>query len=122
MTGWLDWVFRFSNRVFRPYPLCHSRPDRSLCYRGRYFGLCARCTGMYLGGILTVLSFPLWAGLFTPEVRLVGGTLLLLPSGIDGTTQLLGERESTNKLRIVTGLFLGVGVVLFAQGVVTSLL
>jgi uncharacterized membrane protein len=77
---------------------------------------------MYLGGILTVLSFPLWAGLFTPEVRLVGGTLLLLPGGIDGTTQLLGERESTNKLRIVTGLFLGVGVVLFAQGVVISLL
>ncbi|QAU12510.1 DUF2085 domain-containing protein [Halorubrum sp. BOL3-1] len=118
----LDFVFRLSNRVFRPYPFCHSRPDRSLCYHRRYFGLCARCTGMYLAGCLMILSFPFRGELLSPTLNIILGTVLLLPGGIDGTTQMFGSRESNNFLRVVTGLFLGVGVVLFAEGVLFILI
>ncbi|WP_277541312.1 DUF2085 domain-containing protein [Haloarcula laminariae] len=112
----VDTVFYFSNKILRPYPLCHSLPERSLCYRGRYFGLCARCTGMYTSGFLTILVTLLWELPISPQLTLLFGALLLIPGGIDGLTQLLGNRESTNRLRILTGLLLGIGVVLFSSG------
>lgn len=118
----LDFIFRVSNRVLRPYPLCHSRPDRSLCYRGRYFGLCARCTGMYFTGVLMILTFPLRGELLSPTLSIILGAGLLLPGGIDGTTQMFGNRESTNLLRVITGLLLGMGIVLFAEGVLFKLI
>ncbi|MDL0139618.1 DUF2085 domain-containing protein [Halobacterium salinarum] len=121
MAEVLDSVFRLSNKFLRPYPLCHSRPDRSLSYRGRYFGLCARCTGMYTSGILTVLVTLVWSLPLNPEPSLILGGILLIPGGIDGFTQLLGKRESTNRLRIITGLLLGVGIVLCIMGIVRSL-
>ena len=117
MTDLLDKIFRAS-QVFRSYPFCHSRPDRSFCYHGRYFGLCARCTTMYLGGIVTVLSFPLWNTLLKPAIGLWLGVVFLIPGGVDGTTQMFGNRESNNKLRAITGFPLGMGVVLTVYGVV----
>jgi len=119
--GVIEYIFRLSNRVLRRYPLCHSRPDRSLCYQGRYFGLCARCTGMYLSGSLMILSFPLRENLIDPIPSLVLGIILLPPGGIDGTTQMFGKRESTNIIRIITGVLLGIGVVALIEGIVFTL-
>ncbi|WP_425491991.1 DUF2085 domain-containing protein [Haloplanus salinarum] len=118
----LEDIFRVSNKILRPYPLCHSRPDRSLSYRGRYFGLCARCTGMYTSGILTMLTYPVWGASLTPALSILLGVVLLIPGGIDGVTQLIGDRESTNSIRVLTGVLLGVGVVLFANGGILFLL
>lgn len=72
---------------------------------------------MYLGGILTILFVTLWGSMLPPLSFLLGGSILLLPGGIDGTTQMFGDRESSNRLRAITGLFLGIGVVLFAHGI-----
>jgi len=72
---------------------------------------------MYLGGLLTISTFPLWNGPLSPFQTLVIGAVFLLPGGIDGTTQMFGDRESNNRLRAITGLVLGVGVVLFLHGV-----
>ncbi|WP_424016199.1 DUF2085 domain-containing protein (plasmid) [Halorientalis pallida] len=121
MTDLMERLFRAS-QIFRSYPLCHSDPSRSFCYRGRYFGLCARCTTMYLGGILTMLAYLLWEPVFQGILSLVVGGLLLVPGGVDGTTQMFGDRESTNSLRAVTGLLLGMGVVILVYGFVTMLL
>lgn len=73
---------------------------------------------MYLGGALTILSFPMWVHILSPTSALWLGAISLLPGGIDGTTQMFGSRESTNKLRATTGFLLGVGVVLFIHGIV----
>lgn len=115
MSDVLGRIFRYS-QVFRSYPLCHSRPDRSFCYNGRYFGLCARCTAMYLGGFLALLLSPFWLESLSGMFSIGVGIVLLIPSGIDGTMQMIGRRESTNTLRVVTGAFLGIGVVLFIHG------
>lgn len=76
---------------------------------------------MYLSGILTVLVVFLGNVTINPTPSLVAGAFLLAPGGIDGTTQLIGDRESTNLLRILTGLLLGVGVVFFMNGLVRLL-
>lgn len=71
---------------------------------------------MYLGGLLTILAFPSWSGILSPFQTLVVGAMCLFPGGIDGTTQMFGDRESSNRLRASTGFFLGIGVVLFLHG------
>ena len=73
---------------------------------------------MYLGGLLTILAFPLWNSPLSSLQTLVIGAVFLLPGGIDGTTQMFGDRESNNRLRALTGFVLGIGVVLFLHGAV----
>jgi len=65
---------------------------------------------MYAGGILIILLFPLWSGLISGLSALLVGVVLIVPAGIDGTTQMFGSRESNNKLRVITGLPLGIGI------------
>lgn len=98
------------SQMFRNYPLCHSIPERSLSYNGRYCGLCARCTTMYLGGLLAILLFPTWNDSIPAINGLLTGLLLITPAGIDGTVQMFGSRESNNRLRVTTGFLLGIGI------------
>ncbi len=73
--------------------------------------VCARDVGIYggmlLGGIFWVLKKRKDPGAWPSLVWLV---LALIPTAIDGTTQLFGMRESTNALRLWTGLILGVAM------------
>lgn len=73
---------------------------------------------MYLGGLLTILAYPLWTAPLSSYQTLGIGAVFLLPGGIDGTTQMFGDRESNNRLRAITGFILGIGVVLFIHGTV----
>lgn len=43
------------------------------------------------------------------------GFLLLIPTGVDGTTQLLELRKSNNKLRLITGLLGGIGLMIILK-------
>lgn len=90
------------------FVICHRRPDRTLKFRGRYFPLCARCTGIYAGMLFIFLLhyfIKLDYGLNLFFLSLI----LMLPTAIDGVTQLFKWRESRNSIRLVTGLLCGVG-------------
>jgi uncharacterized membrane protein len=72
--------------------------------------LCARCTGQALG-VATYLLILLLASarsesLLTPSVQLLFAAAPL-PAALDWLSQSLQRRESTNRLRLVSGLFLG---------------
>ncbi|MGB9953414.1 DUF2085 domain-containing protein [Haloarcula marismortui] len=92
---------------------CHGRSERCFCYRGYQFPLCARCSGIYIGFVL-VLVTELYLGL-PPRSFLPAYLLLIVPMGIDGTTQLLGSRESNNPLRLITGLLGGIGIMMLLR-------
>jgi len=77
---------------------------------------------MYLSGLISIILFPIRKGILSPTTSAVIGCILLVPGGIDGTTQMLGNRESTNQLRVITGTFMGIGIVLFAEGFLFTLL
>ncbi len=81
---------------------CHRRGDRSFFVCGRQFGVCARCTGLLSGFALSPLAVPLGTAFLIPAAY---AALVLL--GLDGGTQLVGWRESTNRLRVVTGVAVG---------------
>ncbi|MGH1364041.1 MAG: DUF2085 domain-containing protein [Calditrichia bacterium] len=85
---------------------CHRLPERSFFFRGKQLPLCARCSGLLVGCltypffIFDILTLPLSVLLF-----------LHLPLVIDGTTQALGKRLSTNGMRLITGIMAGVSQV-----------
>ncbi|WP_243577940.1 DUF2085 domain-containing protein [Clostridium minihomine] len=85
---------------------CHQMPERSFSFRNYQFPLCARCTGIITGEIVS-LFFSFFAPLSWKII------LLLIPMAIDGFTQLRGWRTSTNLLRFITGLLGGYAIIAF---------
>ena len=71
--------------------------------------ICARCTGFYLG-LLAGIPAGLVISMFT-HFALLHMTLIMMagvaPLVVDGGTQYLGWRESTNGIRLATGLLGG---------------
>lgn len=88
------------NIAFGTY--CHRMPERSFFYKGKQFPVCARCTGFYLGYFVLpfFLLYPL---------SILVSVALLIPAFLDGFTQALCKRESTNLIRVITGFLAGVG-------------
>lgn len=76
---------------------------------------------MYLAGFLTFATFPFWKDLAGSTQCLGFGILLLVPGGVDGTTQMFLYRESTNTLRVITGFLIGVGIPLIVWAVIMIL-
>lgn len=90
---------------------CHRLPERTFKLKGHYFPVCSRCTGLYLG----MFSFFIFACFnfvhYSVSVTILG-FLMVIPTTIDGFTQLFGLRESNNYLRFFSGLIGGVGLLI----------
>jgi uncharacterized membrane protein len=95
--------------LFRPF--CHGMPERCFRLEGIPMPICARCTGIYAGFLMGV--FLMFAVRKLQRMRLPAWLALALvaPLFIDGVTQGIGLRESTNELRVVTGLLAGMALV-----------
>jgi uncharacterized membrane protein len=97
-------IFTFQNRNYG-LCFCHRIPERSIPFLGLENYLCARCTGLAVGGALglvlncTYISFP-------P----IPAALLLIPMLLDGFSQAFWLRISNNPLRFVTGFLFGLGM------------
>lgn len=86
--------------------MCHGRIERSLELFGVPMPICARCAGIYLGLMAGLAAF--WLVQFVSEKAFrIAAFVAVTPLAIDGLTQLSGLRESTNELRIATGLIAG---------------
>jgi uncharacterized membrane protein len=77
---------------------CHRLPERSFSISRRQFHLCARCTGLLIGLVLSFCLLPLRSAMLPAWI--VSSALLTL----DGLTQSFGWRTSNNLLRFSTGL------------------
>lgn len=86
--------------------MCHGRPERSLAIMDVPMPICARCVGIYAGLLIGLAAFWLIPYLRERVVRPFA-LAAVVPLAIDGLTQLAGLRESTNELRIVTGVVAG---------------
>ena len=90
--------------------VCHQMPERTLLIGGRYLPVCARDTGAYLGLCVGYLLLPLRRKKRCGPPSLWMTALMITPMIIDGVTQILGIRTSTNDLRLVTGCLFGVAL------------
>lgn len=94
--------------------LCHQYPTRSFWVHDHPAGLCARCVGGY-SGVAVAAMLALWHSQtvrFCTAYRFRLGLLLLAPGVGDGLVQLLTAYESTNIVRVLTGLTGGAGIFL----------
>jgi uncharacterized membrane protein len=101
------WAFRL---------LCRGIPERCFDLFGIAMPICARCTGIYAGLAIGACAF-LVAPLVRERWMRIAMFLAVTPLAIDGITQAMRLRESTNGLRVGTGLLSGIA---FAMWVLTS--
>ena len=97
--------------------MCHGIERRCLTMFGVPMPICARCTAIYIGLVAGTAAFML---LPLIEERVMRVTLYVaaVPMLIDGLTQAIGLRESTNPIRIGTGF---VAACLFAMWALTAI-
>ena len=79
-------------------------PERSFFFRGYQFPVCARCTGMILGYIISLITL-----LFHLSIPTLLASIIMIPMIIDGIIQLKTTYVSNNFKRAVTGILFGFG-------------
>jgi uncharacterized membrane protein len=85
---------------------CHQLLERSFVINGNQMPFCTRDLGIFIGlvaGIAIAFSGRLRIG---PRFSL----LLLVPMALDGGAQLISSYESSNLIRLATGIAAGVGI------------
>lgn len=91
--------------LFRAF--CHGIPERCLTLWNVPMPICARCTAIYAG---LILSFAIFAVI--PRITERAARIVLfgaaVPMALDGLSQLAQLRVSTNGLRMETGLVAGI--------------
>lgn len=100
------------------YAVCHRIASHSFHLGERSFPLCARCTGMYLGGLFTLLYYGLRrprAGLFPPRRYFIIFALFGLIWALDGINSYMDIFPSaphiyppSNTLRMISGTLVGI--------------
>ena len=80
---------------------CHQLPERSFFFRGYQFPLCARCTGIALGFLLSPVITLFWESNVWLSLALIAVMIT------DGLIQLKTRFRSTNPRRFLTGLGAG---------------
>lgn len=98
---------------------CHQLSYRSLYFNDIQMPVCSRCASIYVATALGLVFFRL-KGCGKKEFKMNWPLFILLfaPTALDGFTQLLGWRESTNLLRLITGIPYGLG---YAYGIAWGL-
>ena len=87
--------------------LCHQKLERSFLINGNQMPFCSRCTAIWLG-LAIGLGFMVFYKINLDEKFLILIGIGIVPIGIDGAGQLFGFWESTNIIRLITGLLIGI--------------
>jgi uncharacterized membrane protein len=97
---------------------CHQLLERSYTINGNQMPFCSRDLGAFIGlvaGMALAFSGRL-------RVNWKMALLLLVPMGLDGGAQLISSYESTNSVRLATGILAGVGVAYLLDWFATRML
>jgi len=87
--------------------ICHQRPERSFFFHGHQLGVCARCTGLYVGAALAApLACALAVGVSSRRSRVVLG-VAALPTLLTWTLEFAGLIPFSNWSRFAAALPLG---------------
>jgi uncharacterized membrane protein len=103
--------------------ICHQLPDRSFFIDGRQLPICARCTGLYLGGVVGLAAWCVWkiARGWRPVVTSPRNAMRLVilagvPTAVSIAMGIAGVWDGSNVTRAVLALPFGIS----AGGVVAA--
>lgn len=96
--------------------VCHQLPDRSFFVDGMQLPVCARCTGLYLGGLAGLAAWIFWkAARRWPPAPVARRTALAvvvaaaMPTAITVATAFAGIWDGANLVRALLAVPLGLG-------------
>jgi uncharacterized membrane protein len=103
--------------IYRAFSyVCHQIPERSFFIAGHPFAVCSRCTGLYVGFTVAVISYPLLRSLRQIEAPARKWLFLAAaPLAIDFTLGFLGIWNNTHFSRFATGALLGAVAVFYVM-------
>ena len=84
---------------------CHQMHERSFFFKGYQFPVCARCTGVFVGEIISIIAIVL-----DFRIHIVYALALVVPLAVDGGVQYINVWKSNNIRRVITGILAGVGL------------
>ena len=87
--------------------LCHQKSERSFYINGNQMPFCSRCTAIWLG-LAIGMGLMIYYKINLNEKFLLLILIGIIPIGIDGLGQLSGLWESSNIVRVITGLLIGI--------------
>ena len=102
--------------------VCHQQTERSFFIAGQPLAVCARCSGLYAGFVVTTLLYPLLTSLRrtnAPDRKWL--FIAATPLAIDFGLGLLGIWENTHWSRFLTGALLGSVVVFYVMPALAEL-
>ena len=111
VTTAVTWFIAHGASMFwrTPFRLfCHQIPSRCLTLWNVPMPICARCVAIYAGLFIGLVSWFLLPWLDERVMR-IAMYVAATPMAIDGISQATRLRESTNSLRLATGLIAGLG-------------
>lgn len=88
---------------------------------GYKFGVCARDSAIFLGLVIAPFIYFLLKNKIKTTPHIIIAFLFLVPMGIDGVGQLFGLWESTNLMRLITGLIAGTGIGYFLYAILIDI-
>ena len=80
-------------------------PERSFFCKGYQFPICARCTGVIIGEVITILLL-----IFRVQPNIIIPIFLLSIMGLDWFVQFINILQSNNIRRLITGICGGIGL------------
>lgn len=95
---------------------CHQMPERSFFIKGYQFPVCARCTGVYLGALLSIALF------FVLKPNILFCTFFCMVMFLDWWMQHRMILFSTNWRRMITGSLAGYGLMSIELYIIESFL
>ncbi|MBP9212250.1 MAG: DUF2085 domain-containing protein [Bacteroidetes bacterium] len=113
-----------SELLYRSYSVvCHQFEDRSFHVAGAPFGVCIRCSAVYIGFTAALLLLVAWDRFRTVNWN----THILLavtavPMALDGTADHIGLWQSTAGTRIATGALFGAGLAMLLHADLSGIL
>jgi uncharacterized membrane protein len=111
----------FSSAIYKTFSfLCHQIPERSFHLAGQQFAVCSRCTGLYSGFTMAILTYPLFRSLRNTETpRIIWLFASALPLALDFSLTYFGIWQNNHFTRFTTGaLFGAVAAIFILPGVI----
>lgn len=107
------------------YAMCHQLPARSYFYGGYQMPVCARDMGIYLGFLVAFSYWMLrgrWRAHLRPDWIVFGAAIAgVLAYAADALSSYLGLRDTSNALRLASGLLMGASIAILLLSALSAL-
>ncbi len=96
------------------FSVCHQIPDRTLSFSSILMPVCARCSGIYIGFVISTLVLFLMyrkrQSLIAPVYAIIIFIVFISAAAIDGFLSYLQIYETNNLVRLITGYMAGIAL------------